>query len=124
MGPRLVGSAEVPWKERHRMAKYLIQASYTAEGAKGLLKEGGSGRRRAVDEAVSSLGGTVEAMYYSYGEDDALLIVDFPDTTSMAAVSMMVKASGGLRTRATPLLTVEELDEATRKQAAFRPPSA
>lgn len=106
------------------MAKYLIQASYTAEGAKGLLKEGGSGRRRAVDEAVSSLGGTVEAMYYSYGEDDALLIVDFPDTTSMAAVSMMVKASGGLRTRATPLLTVEELDEATRKQAAFRPPSA
>lgn len=106
------------------MAKYLIQASYTAEGTKGLLKEGGSGRRRAVDEAVTSLGGTVEAMYYAYGEDDAMLIVDFPDTTSMAAVSMMVKASGALRTKATPLLTVEEMDEATRKQAVFRPPNA
>lgn len=106
------------------MAKYLIQASYTAEGAKGLLKEGGTGRRRAVDEAVASLGGTVEAVYFMYGEDDLITIVDFPDTTSMAAVSMRVKASGGLNTRATPLLTVEEIDEATRKQATFRPPKA
>ena len=106
------------------MAKYLIQASYTAEGAKGLLKEGGTGRRRAVDEVVTGLGGTVEAMYYAYGEDDVVTIVDFPDTTSMAAVSLMVKASGALQTRATPLLTVEEIDEAARKQAAFRPPMA
>jgi uncharacterized protein with GYD domain len=104
------------------MAKYLIQASYTAEGAKGLLKEGGTGRRRAVDEAVASLGGTVEAMYFAYGEDDVVLIIDFPDAASMAAVSMLVKASGALQTRATPLLTVEELDEATRKQGAFQPP--
>lgn len=106
------------------MAKYLIQASYTAEGSKGLLKEGGTGRRRAVDEVVAGLGGTVEAMYYAYGEDDVVTIVDFPDTTSMAAVSLMVKASGALQTRATPLLTVEEIDEAARKQAAFRPPTA
>ena len=106
------------------MPKYLIQASYTAEGTKGLLKEGGTGRRRAVDEAVTSLGGTVEAMYFAYGEDDTMIIVDFPDTTSMAAVSMMVKASGALQTKATPLLTVEEIDEATRKQVAFRPPTA
>ncbi len=106
------------------MAKYLIQASYTAEGAKGLLKEGGSGRRRAVDEVVASLGGTIEAMYFTYGDDDLVTILDFPDTTSMAAVSLVVKASGAVRTRATPLLTVEELDEATRKQVAFRPPKA
>lgn len=106
------------------MAKYLIQASYTAEGSKGLLTEGGTGRRRAVDEVVAGLGGTVEAMYYAYGEDDVVTIVDFPDTTSMAAVSLMVKASGALQTRATPLLTVEEIDEAARKQAAFRPPTA
>ena len=106
------------------MAKYLVQAGYTAEGTKGLLAEGGTGRRRAVDEVVAGLGGTVEAMYYAYGEDDVVIIVDFPDTTSMAAVSMMVKASGALHTKATPLLTVEEVDEATRKQAAFRPPTA
>lgn len=106
------------------MAKYLIQAGYTAEGSKGVLKEGGTGRRRAVDEAVTGLGGTVEAMYFAYGEDDVVTIVDFPDTTSMAAVSLMVKASGALQTRATPLLTVEEMDEAVRKQGVFRPPTA
>jgi uncharacterized protein with GYD domain len=106
------------------MAKYLVQASYTAEGAKGLLKEGGTGRRRAVDEVVTSLGGTVEAVYYTYGEDDLVAILDFPDTTSMAAVSMVIKASGAVRTRATPLLTIEEIDEATRKPVAFRPPRA
>lgn len=106
------------------MPKYLIQASYTAEGTKGLLREGGTDRRRAVDEAVASLGGTVEAMYFAFGEDDTVIIVDFPDAISMAAVSMMVTASGSLRTRATPLLTVEEIDEATGRQATFRPPSA
>lgn len=106
------------------MAKYLIQASYTAEGTKGLLKEGGTGRRRAVEEVVGGLGGTVEAMYFCFGADDTVLIVDFPDTASMAAVSMMVTASGALQTRATPLLTVEEIDEATRKQVAFRAPKA
>jgi uncharacterized protein with GYD domain len=106
------------------MAKYLIQARYTAEGAKGLLKEGGTGRRRAVDEVVTGLGGTVEAVYFTYGEDDLVAVIDFPDTTSMAAVSMAVKASGALHTKATPLLTVEEIDEATRKQVSFRPPTA
>lgn len=104
------------------MAKYLIQARYTAEGAKGLLKEGGTGRRRAVDEVVAGLGGTVEAMYYTYGDDDLVTIIDFPDTTSMAAVSLAVKASGALQTRATPLLTVEEIDKAVRERVAFRPP--
>jgi len=106
------------------MPKYLIQASYTAEGTRGLLKEGGTGRRRAVDEVVSGLGGTVEAMYYAFGEDDLAMIVDFPDATSMAAVSLMVKASGALRSRATPLLTLDEIDAATRMQVAFRPPKA
>ncbi|MBY8882196.1 GYD domain-containing protein [Actinacidiphila acidipaludis] len=106
------------------MAKYLIQASYTAEGAQGLLKEGGTGRRRAVDETVGGMGGTVEAMYYAYGEHDAVMIIDLPDTVSMAAVSMMVKASGAMRTMATPLLTIEEIDEATRRQVTFHPPKA
>ncbi|MFI1097575.1 GYD domain-containing protein [Streptomyces sp. NPDC020917] len=106
------------------MPKYLIQASYTPEGTRGLLKEGGTGRRRAVDEVVSGLGGTVEAMYFAFGEDDLAMIVDFPDATSMAAVSLIVKASGALHSRATPLLTLDEIDAATRMQVSFRPPKA
>ncbi|MEU9474494.1 GYD domain-containing protein [Streptomyces sp. NPDC048191] len=106
------------------MPKFLIQASYTPEGTKGLLKEGGSGRRAAVDQAVTDLGGTVEAMYFAFGEDDLVCIVDFPDPVSMAAVSLRVKAGGALRTRATPLLTLDEIDQAARRQVTFRPPGA
>ncbi|MFI9806387.1 GYD domain-containing protein [Streptomyces sp. NPDC052301] len=106
------------------MAKFLIQASYTPEGTKGLLKEGASGRRAAVERVVGDLGGKVEAMYYAFGEDDLVCILDFPDPVSMAAVSLTVKASGALRTRATPLLTVEEIDEATRRKVPFRAPGA
>ncbi|MCZ0988498.1 GYD domain-containing protein [Streptomyces diastatochromogenes] len=106
------------------MPKFLIQASYTAEGTKGLLREGASGRRAAVDQVVTGLGGTVEAMYFVFGEDDLVIIVDFPDPVSMAAASLTVKASGALHTRATPLLTLDEIDEAARRQVAFRAPGA
>ena len=106
------------------MPKFLIQATYTSEGTKGLLKEGASGRRTAVDQVVSSLGGKVEAMYFAFGQDDLVMIIDFPDPVSMAAVSLTVKASGALHTRATPLLTVDEIDEASRRQVAFRAPGS
>ncbi|MEU4168221.1 GYD domain-containing protein [Streptomyces sp. NPDC026665] len=106
------------------MPKFLIQARYTPEGAKGVLKEGASGRRTAVERVVAGLGGTVESMYFSFGEEDFVCILDFPDAVSMAAVSLSVKASGALHTRATPLLTLDEIDEATRREVAFRPPGA
>ncbi|MFJ3306334.1 GYD domain-containing protein [Streptomyces sp. NPDC086549] len=106
------------------MPKFLIQATYTPEGTMGLLREGASGRRAAVDQVVTDLGGEVEAMYYAFGEDDVVIIIDLPDPVSMAAVSLAVKASGALRTRATPLLTLDEIDEAARRQVAFRTPGA
>ncbi len=104
------------------MPKFLIQATYTPDGAKGLLKEGASGRRAAVDRVVNDLGGKVEAMYFTFGEDDLVCIIDFPDAVSMAAVSLNVKASGALHTRATPLLTLDEVDKASRRQVTFRAP--
>ncbi|MFJ7075435.1 GYD domain-containing protein [Streptomyces sp. NPDC098781] len=106
------------------MPKFLIQATYTPEGTRGLLAEGASGRRAAVEQVVSGLGGTVEAMYFAFGQDDLVIILDFPDPVSMAAASLTVKASGALHTRATPLLTVEEIDDAARRQVAFRAPGA
>ncbi|WP_042430140.1 GYD domain-containing protein [Streptacidiphilus anmyonensis] len=106
------------------MPKYLVQASYTAEGAKGLLAEGGSGRREAVQRVVGSCGGTLESMFFAYGDDDLYVVVDFPDHLSMAAVAMTVRASGAVRSKAVPLLTVEEVDEAVKRTVDFRPPSS
>ena len=53
------------------MPKFMVKASYTTEGTRGLLKEGGTGRRAAVQTLTESLGGKVEAFYFAYGEDDA-----------------------------------------------------
>lgn len=104
------------------MPKYLIQASYTAEGAKGLLKDGGSRRRAVAEEAVKSLGGRMEAFYFAFGETDAFAIADMPDNASAAAVSLAVTASGAVQVKTTVLITPEEMDQATKKTISYRPP--
>jgi len=104
------------------MPKYLLQASYTAEGAKGLAKAGGSSRRAAVEEVLKSIGGKLEAFYFAFGESDAYVIFEAPDAVAAAAVSVAVNASGAVRSKTTVLLTTEEMDQATKKTVRYRPP--
>lgn len=106
------------------MSKMLVKASYTAEGARGLLKEGGSGRRAAVQKLIEGLGGKVEAFYFAYGETDAYVIVDVPDATSGLSLSLAVNASGAVRLSTIPLITPEEVDAAVKKSVAYRAPGA
>src|SRR6478752_4124492 len=104
------------------MAKYLLQVSYTAQGAQGLMKEGGSGRRAMVDALTAGLGGSVDAFYFTFGQSDVVLIVDVPDNVTVAAVSLTVSASGAASCSITVLLTLEEIDEATKVSVAYRAP--
>ena len=104
------------------MPKYLFQASYTVEGVKGLLKDGGTGRRAAIEQTIKGLGGKLEAVYFAFGQDDVFVIVDAPDNMSVAAVSLAVTASGAANVRTTVLLTPEEMDQATKKTVSYRPP--
>lgn len=106
------------------MAKYMLIGSYTAEGAKGLLKEGGSGRVAAATKAVESAGGTLDSFYFGFGSDDYYVTVDFPDHASAAAASLAVGASGTSEPRLVVLLTPEDLDNAAQKGVEFRPPGA
>jgi uncharacterized protein with GYD domain len=78
------------------MSKYLVQAIYTAEGAKGLVKAGGTARRAAVQKMVQGLGGRVEAFYFAFGENDAYLILDVPDNLTAAAISLAVASTGAV----------------------------
>ena len=104
------------------MAKYLITASYTAEGAKGVLKEGGTKRRQAAEQAIKSAGGKLEGFYFAFGDSDAFVIIDAPDHASVAATSLAINASGAVRTKTTVLLTPEEIDQATKKGTTYRAP--
>jgi uncharacterized protein with GYD domain len=106
------------------MAKYLIKANYTLNGIKGLIKEGGSTRRAAVEQMLTGLGGNVESFYFAFGDTDVFIIADIPDAKSVAAVSLTVNAAGGAQVTTTPLLTPEEMDEACKKSVRYRPPGA
>ena len=104
------------------MPKYLVTASYTAEGAKGLMKDGGSKRRQAIEAALQAVGGKVESFYFALGEHDVFVIVDAPDNASIAAMTLAVAAAGGAVSRTTVLLTAEEIDQATKKRPNYVPP--
>jgi uncharacterized protein with GYD domain len=104
------------------MAKFLLKASYTTEGVKGFMKDGGTGRRAAVQKAVEGLGGTIESFYFSFGESDVYVVLDLPDSTSAAALSLAVNSGGAVQLQTIPLLTPEELDEATKKSVDYRAP--
>ena len=106
------------------MAKFLVKTSYTTEGTKGLLKEGGSSRKAMVDKMVKGLGGTVEAFYYAFGETDVFIICDLPDSVTAAALSLAVNAVGAVNISLVPLLTVQEIDQACKKSVAYRAPGA
>jgi uncharacterized protein with GYD domain len=106
------------------MGKYLWEVSYTAEGARGLLKEGATSRRAYIQKLVESMGGKIEAFYFAFGKNDAYVIADLPDATDVAAASLGVSSSGAVSIRTVVLLTPEQIDEAAKKVIDYRPPGA
>ncbi len=106
------------------MAKFMWTGSYTAEGTKGLISEGGSSRKAMVEKMTASLDGKLECLYFALGSDDVVVIFDAPDNVSAASVGLTVAASGAVRGRLTVLMTPEEIDQATKKTPSYRPPGA
>ncbi len=104
------------------MAKYLVKANYNQSGLKGLLAEGGSSRRAALTSTVESLGGTLEALYYAFGDTDLYAIADLPDEASAAAFSLQISAAGAIDVDLTVLVSPETVDEAAKKELSYRPP--
>jgi len=106
------------------MPKFLVEANYTAEGIKGLVKDKASGRKAALTQAIKKLGGKMDAMYFCLGVNDVIVIADVPDHITAAALGMAASASGLVRTKTTALLTVAEADEALSKTVSYRAPGA
>jgi uncharacterized protein with GYD domain len=106
------------------MAKYLFRSNHTPQGARGLLKEGGTRRRTQAQQAVESVGGKLESFYYAFGSTDVFIVADLPDNTSAASLALIVAASGAIDLETIVLLTPEEIDEATKKGAEYRAPGA
>jgi uncharacterized protein with GYD domain len=106
------------------MAKYLVRASYTADGAKGVQSAGGTSRRDAVAKMAEGLGGSLESFYFAFGDTDAFVVLDLPDNRTAAAASIAVNTAGGATSDVVVLLTPEEIDEAAKISVDYRPPGA
>ena len=106
------------------MAKYLVRANYTSDGVRAVLKEGGNSRRDAVKALIGGLGGSLEAFYFAFGDEDVYAIIDLPDNASAAAASLAVSAIGATRCQVTVLLTPDEIDAAAKKPTSYRAPGA
>jgi len=104
------------------MPKYLFYGSYSKEGYRELMKEGGSSRIEAAKQALVSVGGSLEAFYFSFGDYDFYIIVNLPDDVTTTAITLAGNTSGMFNIHGVSLLTPEELDEAVNLEVDFRPP--
>ena len=104
------------------LPKFLARVTLNAEGVRLLRQDKGSGRRAAVTRSVEAAGGKVEAFYFAYGQDDTIIIADYPDAASATAMSLVGNSTGVVRVSMTPLITVEEMDRAVDKAATLPSP--
>jgi uncharacterized protein with GYD domain len=104
------------------MTKFLIRASYSPEGAKGLLKAGGTSRRAAIEKMITDIGGKLESFYFAFGDDDVYVIAELPDNVSVAAMALTINASSLASIRTTILLSPEDIDKATELSVSYRSP--
>ena len=107
------------------MPSYLIQLSYTPETLAALIKRP-QDRRAAVKKLTDQIGGKLVGSWLSFGEFDAILVIEAPDNVSAAACSLVVSASGAFkRFQTTPLLSIEEGMAAMKKAGKinYKPPT-
>lgn len=106
------------------MPRYMIRANYTLEGLQGLLKEGGTGRKKAVETLTSSLGGSLVSLDFAFGSDDVYAIFELPDDETAAAMSMRITATGSVTVDTIKLLSPEQIDAAIDRDLEYRKPGA
>nr|WP_277351271.1 GYD domain-containing protein [Micromonospora sp. HNM0581] len=100
----------------------MVAANYTVKGMAGLAKDGGTARAEVIRALVENAGGHVEALYFAFGPYDLYVICEVPDSVTVAAFGIIVRAAGGVDLIIVPLLTSEEIDAAARLPVSYQPP--
>ena len=105
------------------MAKYMIKASYSPDGIKGVMAKGGSARADAIAKLATGVGGTVESVYFSFGSDDLFAIVDAPSHEAMAAIAGTVGQTGARQqVRNRHPVDAGQIDDAANMTIDYTPP--
>lgn len=105
------------------MPKFLVKGNYVGQGISALIKDGGSGRLAEIEKLIGGGGGTVEHVFFAFGETDLYVVADIPDKETAAALSLRANATGAVRVSVTVLLTPDEMDDAARHARGYAPPT-
>tara|TARA_X000000368_G_scaffold207082_1_gene163479 strand:- start:1101 stop:1412 length:312 start_codon:yes stop_codon:yes gene_type:complete len=97
----------------------MYSGNYTAKGAAGLLNDGGKAREEEAEKAAASMGGSLEAYYWCYGEMDFMMIINVPSEEMAIKFSLHVGASGVFNGKLTPLISVDTMEAATSTELPF-----
>ena len=108
------------------MPLFLSQVGYNQEGWQALVSNP-QNRLEAIRPVVDKLGGRIINAYFAFGDYDFVLIAEFPDNVSAAALAIAAAAGGAVKSiKTTPLMGASEGLEALRKAAAsgYRAPTS
>jgi len=106
------------------MAKYLIQVTYSDDALAELVSHP-QNRGAVISELFDRLGGKVESFYHALGEYDLVIIAEFSDNETLAAIQFAVRSTGVNKNFvATTLLSREEALNALRRagSSGYQPP--
>ena len=106
------------------MTRYLIEATYNAQGVTGVKSAGGSARRDAIVHLARAWEGGWRRSTSPSAGPTSYTICELPDNAAAAAVALAVNSSGAVNARTTVLLSPEEVDQAAKQSADYRPPGA
>jgi uncharacterized protein with GYD domain len=106
------------------MPHYLIEASYSPEGVRGVAEKGGTARREAVSQLISGIGGNLESFYFAFGDADVYAVAELQSDEAAAAVALSINQSGATSIRTVVLLTPEQLDAAANLAPDYKPPGS
>ncbi len=106
------------------MARYLFKVSYSADGMKGVMKEGAENRATFIAKMAADVGGSLESFDFAFGETDAYVVCDLTDDETAAAIAMGVGASGTGSIETVKLLSPAQIDRARGITTGYRAPGA
>lgn len=102
------------------MAHYLIEASYTSQSWSTQVGAPGNAIDR-ITPVIEACGGSLQCLYYAFGDRDVLGIGDFPTPEAAAAFALVITSSGATEMfRTTPLLSIDQGMESLRLAGEVR----
>ncbi|WP_158284740.1 GYD domain-containing protein [Oricola cellulosilytica] len=109
------------------MPHYLFQARYSPAAIKAMV-DNPQDREAAARPLVEAVGGKLHNLFFCFGAEDVIALIEAPDDKAMAAASFAVGASGAFSGGATTkLMTAAEAKEAMgaakKAAASFKPPT-